>query len=446
MSAARPLTLFERALYGRGELPGNVTVTACIEGVLDEATLRHALDRVQAKHPLLRCLIEMRGGRPWFVEHDAPPPLPLHVVERQGDDDWLDVSAHDLARIFDAQCEPLARLTWLRGGERSELILVCHHAIGDGRSLLLLLSELLALCGEPWRDIGRHEALPAFADLVPAAVRDDRRLQRGMRWRAALLRFALRAFARPRPPQRYGEVYREWWKLDEPGASRLAEQCRLQNVSAYVAVALALVRAFRAVCGARRIAQFRAPVDMRRFLPGIADDSLFAIAPTIVLRPGAHGGELDAAAFWRDARAMQAQMHRDIDRLAPSVYRTFLGMERLHDVFDRMTAYGRAQRAGRQVTLSHLGRVPLDAHYRGFRLRDVRGLSGLIGATPAHLVVTSRYAGGFDFVLASDEASLPRVDARAIRDSALATLAALAAPQSRATAAGPDPALPVEVP
>ena len=432
---ARPLTLFERALYGDGSLPGNTTVTACIEGRLDEATVRHALSGLQAKHPLLRCLVEERDGRPWFVVQASPPPLGFCIAGRRGDDDWLDASARDLLQRFDGRREPLARLTWLRGETRSEFILACHHAIGDGRSLLTLLGELLALCGEPRRGIGRHDALPAFADLVPAAVRDDARLARSLRWRAAALRLALRLFARPRPAPVYGEIYREWWKLEEADAQRLAEQCRLQSVSAYAALALALALAFHAVCGPRRIARFNAPVDMRRFLPGIADDQLFAVAPTVALRPGAaRAGEPDAAAFWSQARAMQSDMHRAIDRLAPRVYRNFLGMELLHGVFDRMAAWGRSHRAGRQVTLSHLGRLSLPQDYRGFRLRDVRGISGVIGATPAHLVVTSRYAGAFDFVLASDTVSLPRAQALAIRDRTLDTLAAVAAPQTRAGA------------
>jgi hypothetical protein len=119
-------------------------------------------------------------------------------------------------------------------------------------------------------------------------------------------------------------------------------------------------------------------------------------------------------------------------------------MEQLHDVFDRMVMYGQSRRAGWQLTVSYLGRLSLPAEYDGFHLRAVRGISALLGETPAHLVLVSRYADTFDFVLASDDSSLARAEAVAIRDRAMSILLALAAPQTRA--ATPHPSVPSPVP
>jgi hypothetical protein len=124
-------------------------------------------------------------------------------------------------------------------------------------------------------------------DLLPESVRNDRRLRRSIRWRVAGLKLLLRTCVRRRPAQHYGTAYRELWTLDAPIARRLSEQCRLQGVSAHAAISMALMLAFRAVCGPRRITRCIAPVDMRRVLPALAADSLFAVAPTIVLPPGA---------------------------------------------------------------------------------------------------------------------------------------------------------------
>lgn len=432
-ASARPLSLFERALYGDGALPGNVAVTACIEGRIDAAALQRALVQAQARHPLLRCLIVEREGRPWFELQERPPPIALRILDRQGEDDWIALSARELLRCFDGGREPLARLLWLRGDRHSELVLVCHHAICDGRALTHLLGELLHDCDGPERAVEARHRLASFAELLPAAVRADRGLQRSIRWRAAALALALRLFVRDRPAQRYGAVYRELWTLDEAATRRLSEHCRAQRVSAYVAISLAFVLAFRAVCGPQRIQRFVAPVDMRSLLPTLSDGDLFGIAPTVELRPGkTDAGTGAPAEFWAHARALQADLQSRIEVLPAKVYRNYLGLERLHGVFERMVVYGRSRREGRQLTLSNLGRLALAQDYRGFRLRAVRGISGVVGATPAHQLVISRYAGRYDFALASDEESLPRAQAQDIRERAMDLLLALTAPQAQA--------------
>ena len=440
-ASARPLTLFERALYGDGSLPGNVIATACVEGRIDQTALQRALTQMQARHPLLRCLIVERDGRPWFEMQQHPPPIALRILGRNGDNGWMTTSARELQRRFDGRSEPLARLTWLRGEDHSELVLVCHHAICDGRSLMTLLGELLR-----WSDGSEHAIEPryllaSFIDLLPDSVRSDRGLQRSIRWRAAALALALRLLVRSKPAQRYGEVYRELWTLDEAASRRLSEHCRHERVSAYVAVSLAFIAAFRAVCGPRWIQRYTAPVDMRSLLPALADDDLFGIAPTIALQPGkARSGEFSPTEFWEQARALQADLQAKVEVLAPKVYRNFLGLERLHGVFERMASYGRSRRAGRELTLSNLGRLSLAQDYHGYRLRAVRGVSGLVGATPAHLVVMSRYAGRYDFVLASDEDSLPRAQAQRIREHAMALLEAMTASQTQAAQHAPSAA------
>lgn len=445
--SGRPLSLFERALYGDGSLPGNVVVTACIDGRIEPAALLRALSQAQARHPLLRCLIVEREGRPWFAPQRTPPTIPLRIVNRQSDEDWIGWSERELQRCFDGRREPLARLLWLRGERSSELVLVCHHAICDGRALTHLLGELLRDCDGPERAVETRHALPRFAELLPAAVRADRGLRRSIRWRAAALALALRLLVRDRPAQRYGAIYRELWTLDESATRRLSEHCRAQRVSAYVAISLAFVLAFRAVCGAQRIQRFVAPVDMRSLLPNIGDGDLFGIAPTVELRPGKTGaGSAAPAEFWTRARALQADLQRKIEALPPKVYRNFLGLERLHGVFERMVVYGRSRREGRQLTLSNLGRLSLTQDYRGFHLRAVRGISGVVGATPAHQLVISRYAGRYDFALSSDEESLPRAQALEIRERAMALLLALTAPQAQTQSHAepvPAPAEPV---
>ena len=64
---ARPLLLPERTMYRDGRTPFTSIFPVKLLGEIDEFRLRHALARVQKKHPLLRCVINDIAGRPCFV-------------------------------------------------------------------------------------------------------------------------------------------------------------------------------------------------------------------------------------------------------------------------------------------------------------------------------------------------------------------------------------------
>src|ERR1700733_6080511 len=174
---SRRLLLLERTMYRDGRTPFTSVFSIQLLGRLEEGRLRQALARLQAKHPLLRCVIEdgVDSEGPRFVLQDSPAPIPLRVVERNNDDHWQTEVRREWVAPFDASRDPLVRLVWLRGSEVSELILVGHHCICDGQSGMTLLRECLSAYDEPEKDLGTYDALGAIEDLVPAALLEDRR-------------------------------------------------------------------------------------------------------------------------------------------------------------------------------------------------------------------------------------------------------------------------------
>jgi NRPS condensation-like uncharacterized protein len=419
----RPLAMYERAMYLNRGFHVNVMVTARIRGSIAEERMQQALARVQAKHSVLRCLIVQDGNRPGFVMQDRPAPIPLRIAERRNDDDWVEVSMHESLQRFDGSRQPLARLIWLRGEAESELLLVCSHAICDGRSLLTLLQEILLLCDRPDADIGSPTSLNAIEEIFPARLWADRGLQRRIRRKAAVVKLLLR-FARSGPGWTYGRIYRSLWTLDEQASKLLVAGCKAEGVSVFAALCVAFMLAFRVVCE-RNLERFEAPVDIRRFLPDLRTDSLFAIAPTIILSlRKLRGIDPVRSDFWTLARALKTEMDRKIDGLDSTVYENFLGMEHMHDAYDRMVVYAQSKRAGQQVSLSYVGKLELAQHYRDFRLQEICDISAMMEPTPANLIAIYSFAGQFHFSLASDEASLPYAQALQIKEQVTATLLA----------------------
>jgi NRPS condensation-like uncharacterized protein len=420
----RPLAMYERAMYLNGGFHVNVMVTARIRGRIAEQRMQQALTRVQAKHSVLRCLIVQEGNRPGFVMQDRPTPIPLRIAERRSDDDWVELSMQESLQRFDGSRQPLARLIWLRGQAESELLLVCSHAICDGRSLLTLLQEILLLCDRPDADIGSPTSLNAIEEIFPAKLWADRGLQRRIRWKAAVVKLLLR-FARSGPGWTYGKIYRSLWTLDEQTSQLLVARSKAEGVNLFAALSAAFMLAFRAVCGERHLEKFEAPVDIRRFLPDLRTDSLFAIAPTITLSlRKLRGVNPVISDFWTLARALKTDMDRKIDGLDSTVYENFLGMEHMHDAYDRMTVYAQSKRAGQQVSLSYVGKLELAQHYRDFRLQEICDISAMMEPTPANLIAIYSFAGQFHFSLASDESSLPYAQALQVKEQVTATLLA----------------------
>jgi hypothetical protein len=444
MTSRRPLALFERGMYLDGLRPVAIVLPATLSGTLDEDRLRLALARVQARHAVLRSLIERDAeGRPWFVEREAPPPIPLRIVERRGEDDWQAQARLECERLFDGAREPLVRLVWLRGDGRSDLLLSCHHCICDGLSAVGLLRDILAVCGRPEAALGPCFPLQGGADVLPPEVRNDRRLRRRARWKAALFAALLRLW-RIGPPVAYGPAYTVRWSIESATVDALVRRGKQEGVGVFAALCTAFMLACTSVRGARGVDRFVAPVDARRYLPALRGGALFTMAPTVRL---AFGRRTAAAGtdFWTLARALQDDMRRQVERLAPTVHEQLLGLERLHPLFDRLIAYSRSRRAGRGVSLSYLGRLDdLASDEGGVRLEAVRAPSALLEPTPANLVTIVGFAGRLDLAFVSDERSMPPADAARIRELAMDLLQAAAVWPASATSGVRVSSLPVE--
>ncbi|ASL28768.1 peptide synthetase [Azotobacter chroococcum] len=183
-------------------------------GALDAAALRYSLDRLLARHAVLRTRLRERGG---VAEQTlaAAEPMPLELVELDGAGDAeLERRAGDfVARPFDLARGPLVRCQLYRlGAQRHALVMVMHHLVFDAWSLRRLMAEL----AEGYRLFRAAEVPPAAdAAALDAAYAACARAQRDWLagdacrrqldfWRAELAGEApAQSLApdRPRPPR-----------------------------------------------------------------------------------------------------------------------------------------------------------------------------------------------------------------------------------------------------
>lgn len=132
-----------------------VPVAVRLTGRLDPDRLQAAVDRVVARHEVLRSRFpETEDGAPSVEVLDAPPGV--HLVEVELADLVRDGVPPGAARVraaadleaaspFDLEAGPVLRAVLLREDtDRHVLVLVAHHVVSDGWSTNILMGEVLA--------------------------------------------------------------------------------------------------------------------------------------------------------------------------------------------------------------------------------------------------------------------------------------------------------------
>ena len=205
-----------------------------IDGVVDDTRSAAALDRVVARHELLRSRVDPSGEAPRWC---PGPPLTLErrSVSSVEALDW-EVQAVIAAGV-DLEVGPMGRVVRLDQGGDRWLLVVLHHAVVDGASFRVLMNDLTASY--------RGEVLPELPYPVPGPrglAAADGRSSGGpgppAAWQRRLAdaqRVALPA-DRPRDRADCGRVTTNVFRIDGPAAIEAVAR-RLQTTPFAVAMA-----------------------------------------------------------------------------------------------------------------------------------------------------------------------------------------------------------------
>ena len=145
LSAGQMEKWFASQLSEAALLAFNESSVLHLDGALDVAALRRALDTVWQRHESLRFSFAEDGTSQRF-HADVPLPFGEIDVSAGGQDADARLAAfcdEQVRRPFDLTTAPLVRFTLVRLGEsRHALHVITHHLVMDGWSLALLIGEL----------------------------------------------------------------------------------------------------------------------------------------------------------------------------------------------------------------------------------------------------------------------------------------------------------------
>lgn len=406
--------MVERIMYVDPETPVNCIFAAKIKGELPEQNFKTALEKIQQKHALLRVVIDSKSEKyPFFIEEKDIAPIPLRIVERKTDHDWLTESQKEWKILFEEEKKPLARVVWVRGQDVSEVFWAIPHCISDGTTGVTLMKELLQLLDNPSLELEPYEAFTSVDEFLPSNFNvKSKKFKAKLYLTFARFFFMLQQKSKKR---NLGKDYVLHQKLDPTTTSQITEKCKANGVSVHALLCSAFMQAFQEVKGKEAKGKVISPVDVRHFIPEIKEDHLFAFAPTVDLAIKKGSSDL-----LNNAKQIKEDLTQKIGKMEA---RELLWMgEQMHPIVDRMISMLKSSNGGHDVTLSNMGRINIPNEYQNFSIETIFSPTVAFPWLNSNTLVASTYNHQMDFIFLSNEDFLPKAEAAKIKEKAIALM------------------------
>jgi NRPS condensation-like uncharacterized protein len=364
--------------------PLHFSITVRITGTFTVDRLKQALDEVQKYHPLLRVGIQLdANGSPHFFESSAE--IPLRVVPRKEENHWQREVEQELSCSFDWTKAPLLRIVLLHSAIASDLIVTCHHSIGDGMSVVYLIRDILQVLGDikPKNRLIRKQIsnYPSLEQLIPEIVNINSQ-------EASTLTSPLsdwRNLANALPSQRHRPQIHST-ALSGEITNHLTLRCREQGASVHGTICAAFLLA---IADYDRVSDLPltclSPINLRNYLkPALTDE--FGLYISLGLAQDSVGSNRD---LWTIARSLKTQLNQAM----PSNSQFAKELQRQQVMALRpdphLIAQKFAQNYPYDIMVSNLGRLPIESSFGRINLQALYGPALIAGADRGRVVGVS---------------------------------------------------------
>jgi NRPS condensation-like uncharacterized protein len=304
----RILTATEHLMWlSYEDTPENVTLSATIKGSLNIDLLTKALEWLQLRHSRLRVrIITSNQNQPQFSSENVPP-IPLRVIERQGEDRWCQEMKEELCRPLNWSQEPLLRVLLLHSPNISNLIITFHHCIGDGLSGTYLIRDILQFIDRPDNPPELLLDLPPIDEIIPNITKNGAEEYLKYSTEEPILTAAYRnshkAITSDAIPIRLFH-----WTLSSTITTQLVARCREENTSVHGALCAAFLLAIAAEIESPNqiILKCHTPVNIRNYLTIDVGENL----GEYIARPITTHRLSQETKFWDLAREVKDKLDR----------------------------------------------------------------------------------------------------------------------------------------
>jgi NRPS condensation-like uncharacterized protein len=280
-----------------------------------------------------------------------------------------------LPQPFELGEAPLVRAHWFeRPAGQWAFAVVFHHAIGDGRSGLRLVAELIDEARGVKAQPAPFEPRPSFMELFPQALSGESGAARAQEWKAALRREPLRAETIPGFPRQAGPIRPRIVAVHVAAdvMSALANRAREHGASIHGVIGAAELIAARDrfAGGAAPALMLTSPVDLRGKLSEPIDDATPGFYVTLLssLRTVAGPGDL-----WPLAAFLTTDLRRQVaEGCGHLFYHLVPPAEAMPATAEGIAAFSAyMQRMPTAFALSNVGRIEALPEAGGVRVDEL---------------------------------------------------------------------------
>ncbi|SRR6266487_1996325 len=362
----RPLGIFERALFLSDQhAPFNVVSVLRLESPPSPRIIKHALDALQTRHPLLQANI--KEGK---FERFSNPSFPFKVIEKQEEFNWLNIVEQEMNTRLNPT-EGLFHGIYIYDPNHADLFLTFQHVIMDAASGMNLLDELLRICVEnKMPPLPPLEIVPPVEEQFPASFK-------GWRGSAKMMGYALAQMVdeiqyqgsvrgkRKRAIYLGGRGFPLTCTLPESLVDALSKRCRAQKVTlnSLLNASLLLATNLHLYDGIALPMRTFAFADLRPYtVPPMPIEHLANYISMLRFTVDVSGGmdiwELTGNLHNRIYRALKQGDKFLASKMSESLIKMFVGMKSM-----RMGA----------TALNYSGAVPLESEYGNIKVRGLHG-------------------------------------------------------------------------
>lgn len=247
--------------------PENVTLSTTIKGEFTVDLLTEALAWLQLRHSRLRVKIVTKNpNQPQFSSENVPP-IPLRVIERQGEEHWCREMVEELHHPLNWSKEPLLRVLLLHSPDVSNLIITLHHCIADGLSGAYLIRDILQFIGEPNSPRELLPDLPPVDKIIPDITKNWAEEDSDTLIGESILIANYENSKKVNTSEEF-QIRLFHWTLSSAETAKLVVRCREEKTSVHGALCAAFLLAIAAEIKSPNeiILKCHTPVNIREYL------------------------------------------------------------------------------------------------------------------------------------------------------------------------------------
>lgn len=350
----------------------HIAMAAEISGATTPEMWRYALRELQQRHPFLNASIDRNANSKLAYRWFEGRAIPLVIKDRKSPVQWQEEFELEMATPFDPSIAPLIRVLLLQGGDRCDVIVVAHHTVVDGMSLVFIMRDLMqALSGKALEILPVPASQEQFYVSLAATRQFKEHISEASRVHVSETAPKPVDYYRPRKgegPQVQG------LRLSKEQTSLLIERTREEQTTVHAALCAALVTAGRKISASwsQNGVRVLSPISTRKAL-NLGEDSVLAVTAGIVMYDSSAQTEFWELARWSKRSLAPAQDFENI--VLPKPLQDVVAYDDDDEALAQLMKLGLTY----DLVVTNVQRVPYESNFGHLSVKALWGPSALNG-------------------------------------------------------------------